>query len=473
VIAVLLLAVGWAVDVGPAAASDPIPNAVSVRRGRPVTFTFTASQSGEALLDLKAWSKEIGWRREGAESAVLSISVDGVYATDLVVLSRTPLPRRLALGHMEAGVHELQLRLAEDRSSPAATKVKLTGISLGIAAAGDPDLLALRHAPVLYGRSIPVANAEGSGSTYAGPFQNAVTDTPLLAWHEILPAAIPGNRVIEYSVVWSNEDGGTNSPALMARWGRSTDIEWVYRVEVDPAGNPVPGTAVYQGPNHMARPFEGASEGNHPLLQTCTSNNMVCDDLAGAAMRFFLSTDATRPSDRAREVLMDQAPWTYAVMAAEMVREGKVESPSKPATPELGNQRSYLYVEVDKDTVPPNPPTGPWVGLSLGVRLAGDPTVYRSDHLVADWSIKRDDPAATTVELPPGTAPDDVVEVIAYRVPVGAPDTNYELTVTAINRAFFLDDSYAPQASFIEWRGSVTLSPIQPSATLWAAQAAA
>lgn len=468
-IVVLLLAAGLAVDVAPAAAGGPLPSAASVRRGRPVTFTFATAQTGEALLDLKAWSNGIDWGRKGAESAVLSVSVDGAYATDLVVLSHAPVPRRLALGHLEAGAHELRLRLAEDRSSPTARKVKLTGISLSVAGAGDADLPALRHAPVLYGRSIPVANAEGSGAAYTGPFQNAVTDTPLLAWHEIGLAAT-GNRVLEYSVVWSNEDGGTNSPALMARWGRTTDIEWVYRVELDGADNPVPGTAFYQGPDHVALPFDGTFEGNHPLLQTCTSNNMVCDDLVGAAMRFFLATDATRPSHRAREVLMDQAPWTYPVMAAEMVREGRVEAPSSPATPQLGDQRSYLYVEVDKDTLPPNPPAGPWVGLSLGVRLAGDPTTYRSDHLVADWSIKRDVPAATTVELPPGTAADDVAEVIAYRVPVG-PDPGNNITVTAVNRAFFLDGSYLPEASFIDWRGAVMLSPGQPSASLWIPQA--
>ena len=37
-------------------------------------------------------------------------------------------------------------------------------------------------------------------------------------------------------MIWSNEDGGTNTPALMARWGRTTDIEWIYRVVLDRAG---------------------------------------------------------------------------------------------------------------------------------------------------------------------------------------------------------------------------------------------
>jgi len=123
---------------------------------------------------------------------------------------------------------------------------------------------------------------------------------------------------------------------------------------------------------------------------------------------------------------------------------------------------------VDKDTLPPNPPAGPWVGLALEVRLAGDPTSYRSDHLIADWSIKRDVPAATTVELPLGTTTEDVVDIIAHRVVVGAPDPGSSIIVTDVNRAFFLDRSYLPQPSFIDWYDSVTLSPAQPAASLWA-----
>ena len=47
------------------------------------------------------------------------------------------------------------------------------------------------------------------------------------------------------------------------------------------------------------------------------------------------------------------------------------------------------------------------VGLSVDVRLAGDPTTYSSDHQSSDWSVNRDVPAATTVELPVGTTPAD------------------------------------------------------------------
>ena len=82
-----------------------------------------------------------------------------------------------------------------------------------------PDSLAQRYAPIVYGRDLPEV---------PGPYENNHTDVPLLTYHE-QRADAAGNTVLEYTVIWSNEDGGTNTPALMARWGRTTDIEWVYR----------------------------------------------------------------------------------------------------------------------------------------------------------------------------------------------------------------------------------------------------
>jgi hypothetical protein len=111
---------------------------------------------------------------------------------------------------------------------------------------------------------------------------------------------------LQYSIIWSNEDGGTNTPQLMARWGRSTDIEWIYRVEVDQNANRVPG-----------------------------------------------------------------------VMAAEVKREGKIEATPDPATPEVSDQRDYLYLAVKKDTVPPGNSVPSWVGVSVGVKLNVGTTIYR------------------------------------------------------------------------------------------------
>ena len=168
---------------------------------------------------------------------MLSLSVDGHYVTDVVITSDEPTTRELALGQLLAGKHTLRVHYAADRSPSRAGAASLRRLDFRTVPRTDPDYVAARYAPVLYGRNLPALG---------GPFQSATTDAPLIAWHEITPAATPGHSVIEYSVVWSNEDGGTDTPALMARWGRSTDIEWVYRLEVDERGERVPGTGVYQ-----------------------------------------------------------------------------------------------------------------------------------------------------------------------------------------------------------------------------------
>ena len=106
-------------------------------------------------------------------------------------------------------------------------------------------------------------------------------------------------------------------------------------------------------------------------------------------MRFALSTREVRPVEQPREYLMDAHPWTYSVMAQEMLREGKIESPSDPATPAVGDQRSYLYVAVDHDTTPAASGRS---GARRGRPARGDPTTYASNHLVPDWSVNRDVP---------------------------------------------------------------------------------
>ena len=69
---------------------------------------------------------------------------------------------------------------------------------------------------------------------------------------------------IRYTVIFTNEDGGTPTAALMARWGRATDIEWVYQFRLRD-GKVI--EKQYQGVEHETKPFTGKRiNGNHPLL---------------------------------------------------------------------------------------------------------------------------------------------------------------------------------------------------------------
>jgi hypothetical protein len=416
---------------------------------------FFAPRSGEAKLEFSAEVPGTGWDRAGREAAVLAVRLDGRWVADVVAFAgEERFTYETALGRVRGGRHTVSVSLDREKSPPGVRKAKVRRL--------DPSMessLVARHAPILYGRDLP---------EIPGRYENARTDVPLLAYH-VANTGAAGRTTIEYTVIWSNEDGGTNTPALMARWGRTTDIEWIYRVTLDPDGEVV--SAVYQGPDHATLPFTGAREGDHPLLQTATANNnllQVVDPRLTSGYRFFLDTARTLPAARAREAAMDAEPWTYQVMAREIIREGRVEAVPSPDTPEVSDQRNYLFAEVDKATSYTTPPaSGSWVGTALAVKLQGDERWYPSHHVDPTWSIQRDDPAATTVELPPGSGVEDVEAVKAMAVPVGTPPADWRIEVTSLNRGFFLGDDYAPLPSFLQWSGSEVLTPAQPETVIW------
>ncbi|MFF5296048.1 hypothetical protein [Paractinoplanes globisporus] len=444
---------------GPAAAHPAHPGSeLLVDRHRPdVRVPFLVKRNGEAVLDLRAAANGTDWATAGAESAVVSISVDGKYATDLVVSGAAPLARQLALGGVRPGIHVLRLHLATDRSPVAGATVRIDRLEVTTYDKRDPEYQVLRFAPIMYGRNIAELGSR---------FQSATTDVPLIAWHEFAPAATPGHTVLTYSLIWSNEDGGTNTPALMARWGRTTDIEWTYALELDEHGDRVPGSDTYQAANHETLHSAGVYEGDHPRLETCTSNNNMCD-VVDDPMRFFLSTLQTLPAGQPREHLMDTNPWTYQIMSKEMIREGKIEAPgpATTATPEVNDQRNYLYAVVGKTTQGNNSGSS-WVGVALGVRLKNGNAVYLSNHVDPTWSIQRDIPAATTIELPAGTTLDDIAAVSARRVVVGA-DTGAPVHVTSLGRGFLLGPDYLPGPSLLDWTGDIELTTAAPEAVVW------
>jgi hypothetical protein len=365
------------------------------------------------------------------------------------------LTYRMALGRVKAGRH--RVRVVVDRAKSPVPRARILKLRASLAPRGN---LVARFAPILYGRNL---------AEIPGRYENARTDVPLLAYHTTAADA-QGNRTIEYTTIWSNEDEGTDTAALMARWGRTTDIEWIYRVTVDPAGRRI--ADAYQAANHETKPFDGLHEADHPLLETATGNNntaAVTDRSRTTGYRFFLDAARTLPAGRAREAVMDANPWTYQVMAQEMIREGKVEPVASPDTPLLSDQRDYLFAEVKKQTAyAASPPFLSWAGLALAVKLKGNDRWYTSHHDIPDSSIQRDDPAATTIELPPGTDQSAIEAIEAVAVPVGAPG-DYAITVTALDRGFFLGHDFRPHPSFVRWSGSQTLTPQRPAVVLWRA----
>nr|MCU0538186.1 hypothetical protein [Hydrococcus sp. Prado102] len=408
-------------------------------------YFFNTELPGIALLNLTASRLEVPEKRSNNNLAVVvTIFLDRKYNQDIILFKdQEEFTYQVSLGSVSEGKHTVEAIFSAKKSSIEARGAKIKNFVINVIPDRDPQAIIYQYSPILYGRNL---------SQIPGTYENNYTDIPLLMYHTI-DKNPDGNISIKYTVIWSNEDGGTSTPALMAQWGRTTDIEWIYQVTLDPLDNIV--SEAYHGFAHLTFPFIGSKEGKHPLLVTATVNNVMMPVTIAnysTSYRFFLDPSPTLPQNRSREAMMDANPWIYSVMVEELFKESKIEAIANPATPEVSDPRNYLYLEINKKTMRSHVFWGARVGVAIAVKLKKDPQWYASHHQIAEWSIQRDRLAATTVELPFGTDRDDIEAIKAIAIPVGWTVSNdYRIALTKINRAFFLDKNYLPQESFIDW----------------------
>src|SRR3954463_7114554 len=162
------------------------------------------ADEGEAIAHVRARCTRCDWGQTGRESVALTIAIDGKYSQTLqLVRGDVTADYPIALGHVGKGLHRLTLdrdpALSAPSAGPATIEVSdFTFYSPG----GSNDYTALSMAPIVYARENTV-----------GKF----TDLPLLMWYEAVPTA--RGRQYRYSVIFSNEDGGTQTDRLMATRG--------------------------------------------------------------------------------------------------------------------------------------------------------------------------------------------------------------------------------------------------------------
>jgi hypothetical protein len=292
---------------------------------------FTLSTDSEVGLEITARSPGASWAKKGAEAAALLIEVDGHYNQDLLLWAgNAPFKYKVMLGRLTTGKHRVTARLNQPRcafGSQRATVLSLRALPLARDSQHTADdLMALAYSPVLHQRANTI---------------DRFSDVPILMYYEVSHLA---DRVVQvrYTTIFTNEDGGTATAALMARWGRAADIEWVYEFRARD-GKIIEET--YQGISHETKPFEGQRiNGVHPLLADASDNNNFSDQLT-TTVRFALLPIAVDLRDGTRERVMDSNPWTYRVVAEELLREGKLKSePNDSKT--ISDPRNYLYVDL-------------------------------------------------------------------------------------------------------------------------------
>jgi hypothetical protein len=410
--------------------------------GSRAASTLLAEQSVDLPRDaelravVSAQCRECAWDTEGREAVTITISVDGHYSQHLPLVRGGSADYSVMLGAAQAGRHTIRLDV-----DPATTSSGLRGRGVVTARLAVTPVfvdaaehLALALAPFIYARPDTV-----------GKF----TDVPVFMWYE--REATDRGALYRYCVIFTNEDGGTPTDRLMATWGRTTDIEYIYSIEVDRAGGIV--GEEYQGPDHKVLAFRGRREGRHPLLWVSTNNNMV-RDAGDVSIRYGPAPQPADLRDLSRETLMDANPWMYAVMAQELRREGKISANAPPGQDKIPDPRRFVYVEACGIV------GNAALAFSVGVRDNWLP----SDRGIAKYRIERDGCFRAAIPVPDGIRARDleVLRVHAYARPraEGQPPIQANpVRLTHINKVFMLDNQFVPGPSILKLQATAAIEP--------------
>jgi len=399
----------------------------------------------EVSLAIRATSFKTSWAKKGAEAAVVSIFVDGKYSQDLMVFTGEEnlvaekarrQESRVSLGELPAGEHKIEAFLNKERSAPGANYVATADMSVLWSSLGDYSMF----------RDVPKTSREyvsyegfraqfmaraNSPVIYARP--NTVdkfSDIPLLTYYELFDEP-NGVTLIRYSVIFTNEDGGTQSKALMARWGRMTDIEWVYEMRIDKDGKVI--DEIYQAANHVTKKFEGKRIlGSHPVIYDATDNNNFADT-GCSSLRFANEAVEADLSHGSRETMQERFPWIYRVMSEEAIREGRVVPGDKGANT-IGDPRNYLYAEVY------NEPKD--AAVAVEAKLTNGETIV-SDLGVPQMRVDRPGYARIAFELPAKKAFDDI-ESFSIWCHAKTPGVYSECKGVKLVKVITLDENYLP-----------------------------
>jgi hypothetical protein len=378
----------------------------------------------EVGLEIEGRTPGGSWARPGAEAAALLVLVDGVYNQDLLLWAGDELFHyRVLLGRLSKGNHTISVALNSARSAPQVQRAEVKELrplplaSTGKSTYDDDDRFALAHSPFLYARANTI---------------DRFTDLPLLMYYEILHEGAH-DLIVRYTAIFTNEDGGTQTAALMSRWGRATDIEWVLQLRVRD-GKIIEET--YQGVEHETKAFSGSrTNGSHPLLATASDNNNF-SDLACSAVRFAPLPTRARLETATRESVMDAYPQSYRVMTEELIREKRInDMPANINT--IADPREYLFIEASSEQR--------GAALAFDVKVTGQTNMFSSDMGEARLRIDRSGNFRTAVRLPKGASLSMVETVTARCHETATPVEKRGCHNLKLMRVLMLDQAFMPR----------------------------
>lgn len=398
-------------------------------------FPIAVMGGGETCVILTMSSPDTSWDNRPHSGLILHGAIDGEFANDIVVFGGGQfLEYTMCAGPLSPGEHTLKLTRDPDLSPARQGSVVIYEIVAHTFLHQDFLFFLYEFSPFLYERA-----AEQSTDVSLKLFANPVSEG--------------GRTTIEYHVVLSNEDGGTgrNPAILMSRYGRTTDIEWVYRVVVDEATGDII-SEQYQGSGHETRDFTGRKIGRHPVLRVATDNGNFEQDGETPVRVGLLPVRFSWGDGQPRDAIMDAFPWMHHIASQEMFAENKASRDYNRKSAQLGDMRDYVYIDYQAQNL-----NGEKT-LSFEVQLKGGKHWYSTNpgkdvpFLGDDGLLAFSGWMRTNIKLPPGVKPGDIESL---RI-LGSGNVSYEIMAVKV---FVLDDLYMPRPPFFELPEKVVLSP--------------
>jgi hypothetical protein len=407
-----------------------------------VTRSFSVAAPSEVVATITAGCGRCDWAEDNREALLLELTVDGRYSQHLALIRGAgPADYPVMLGRLAPGKHTLTIAVDRARSASDAGELRLTNVAFKAYDARSSEFDWLQYAPRLRARPGTVEK---------------FSDFPLVMYAERAVRGETGQHYrYQYTVIFTNEDGGTPTDRLMATWGRTTDIEFVYGL---PVGKNV-GEIQVEG--HRWVPFAGPTEGTHPVLWVATLNNMVADHGPEDMITFAPAPMMVDLTGTSRESVMDRQPWMYSATSKEMKREQRIDPDGQPGSGKIPDPRRYGTLEACGDVADAT------LAFDIGVQgVDGAVRWFATDRGDSRFRIARGGCFRGGAPLPDGTTPASIVglRVRAYPRPAregepAAPATGSgSVTLKSVNMVFMLNDKYVPVKSRFTWKGSLTVS---------------
>ena len=178
-------------------------------------------------------------------------------------------------------------------------------------------------------------------------------------------------------------------------------------------------------------------------------------------MRFAPAPQLVSLDNTSREAVMDRNPWMYAVMSAEITREGRIDPAAAAGSGKIPEPRRFAFLEGCADV------RDATLAFDVGVRDNGaDVSWNATDRGDPRFRIARTGCFRAAVPLPDGITTSQLagLRVRAYTRPPRQgepplPPGAAHVVLQRINTVFMLDRAYRPVPSPLHWIGALDVKP--------------